>query len=66
MSDESKRRTIGRIENFYGGVAVKQKGGLYFWALDDYSGMDWQEIPKTLYDELVKFDDSQKGDPDGT
>lgn len=47
---------IGEINNFYGGLNVKIEAGKYFWSIEDYGGHDWQEIPKSLYDELVKFE----------
>lgn len=48
---------IGDIGNSYGGLVVKEDGGLFFWGIKDYYGIDWEEIPKSLFDELVKYND---------
>ncbi len=45
---------IGNIGNCYGGFHVKIKDGLYFWAIENYDGTYWEEIPKELYDMLIK------------
>lgn len=55
-------REIGRIGNYYGRLAVKEENGKYFWSIEDWDGHHWDEIPKLFYDELVKYDDSLKGD----
>ena len=46
---------IGKIENYYGGLHVKEDEGKYFWGIEDSYGTDWEEIPESLYLELVKF-----------
>lgn len=56
MSNEMQ---IGEIRNFYGGLSVKEEDGKYFWSIEDYTGTSWQEIPYSLYFELVRF---QKGE----
>jgi hypothetical protein len=48
-------RTIGKIGNYYGHLSVKDEEGKYFWGIEDYNRTVWEEIPKTLYDELVRF-----------
>lgn len=49
---------IGNIGNYYGGLAVKESDGKYFWGIMDYDDeYNWEEIPETLYIELVKFGD---------
>lgn len=47
---------ISGICNFYGVLTVKDEEGKYFWSIEDWSGQSWEEIPKTLYDELLKFE----------
>lgn len=51
-------REIGGIGNYYGGLSVKEEDGKYFWSIENYDGHDWEEIPKSLYDELVRYDES--------
>ncbi|MFJ1573019.1 hypothetical protein ACIOAU_15770 [Pseudomonas sp. NPDC088322] len=52
-------RNIGDIGNAYGGLAVKQEGGKFFWSIENWDGYEWQEIPKSLFDELVRFHQEQ-------
>lgn len=51
---------IGYICNYYGGLAVVEVEGKYYWAIKNWDGWHWEEIPETLYKELIAFD----GDPD--
>lgn len=53
----NNERNIGTIGNEYGGLVVKQDGGKYYWSIEGYGGDDWQEIPRNLYDALVRFDE---------
>lgn len=50
-------RDIGDVCNYYGGVAVCMKDGKYYWSVENYDGHDWEQIPKSLYDELNNFQD---------
>jgi len=43
-----------RIGNYYGGLAVKSEDDKSFWAIENYDGYDWVEIPRELYDSLIK------------
>lgn len=45
------------IENYYGGLEIKEEDGKYYWAIENYDGTKYKEIPKYLYDSLVKFRD---------
>ena len=53
-------RMIGTISNYYGSLSVKEDDGKYFWGIDDFNGIRWEEIPKSLYDELMKFQDQKQ------
>jgi hypothetical protein len=55
----SDARDIGGIGNYYGGLSVKENDGKFYWAIEDWSGIDWEEIPKSLYDELNKYQDGE-------
>lgn len=46
---------IGEIGNYYGGLSVKESDRKYFWSIENWDGDNWEEIPKYLYDALVKF-----------
>ena len=48
---------IGTISNYDGHLEVYESGGKYYWYMDDYDiAEDHEEIPKYLYDALVKFE----------
>ena len=54
----SKPRAIGCIANSYGGFYVKEENGKYFWAIEDYDGLDdsgWDEIPEYLFAALNRY-----------
>ncbi len=54
-------RAIGKIGNHHGQLVVKEHDGKCFCGVENYGGFtDWQEIPKSLFDELVKYDESLK------
>jgi hypothetical protein len=59
MCDE---RAVGEVWNYYGGISVKQEGGAYFWAIDDWDGLTWREIPKYLFDALNRHQDELDGE----
>lgn len=54
---------IGGISNYYGGLEVSQVDGKFVWGIENYDGTYWEEIPKSLYDELVKFEQEHKNLP---
>ncbi len=47
---------VGNIGNLYGCLEVKIENGKYYWGIEDWNGVDWEEIPKSLYDELIEFE----------
>ena len=49
-------KQIGTIGNYYGGLTVKMEDEKYYWSSENYDGHNWQEIPKKLYQELLRFD----------
>ena len=51
------KKYIGSIGNYYGALEVKEEDGKYFWAIADYDGTEWEEIPEYLYAALIKFQD---------
>ena len=53
---EKMETEIGSIGNYYGGLSVKaEPDGTFWWGIENYSGTTWEQIPQSLYDELVKF-----------
>lgn len=52
----SEELAIGCIGNYYGGLAVKQEDGKFWWSIENYDGHFWEEIPESLYLELLKFE----------
>jgi hypothetical protein len=59
----AKRRTIGGICNFYGGLMVKQENGLFWWAISDWDDDEWEEIPDYLFAALNRFEDEEQTIP---
>ncbi|QNN99823.1 hypothetical protein P67b_00064 [Ruegeria phage Tedan] len=53
-------RTIGEIGNYYGNLDVAEHDGAFWWAIENWSGYYWEEIPESLYRELVKYGDERK------
>lgn len=47
---------IGGIGNAYGGLSVKAEDGKFFWSIENFDGDNWEEIPKTLYDSLMRYE----------
>lgn len=45
---------IRDIYNYYGNLQVKGEGGKYYWGIGDWGDFKWKEIPKSLYEELLK------------
>ena len=45
---------IGQIGNYYGGIYIKTEDGKFYWGIQDYGVMDWEEITEALYNELSK------------
>mgnify|MGYP003640463044 CR=1 FL=1 len=55
----NKNRHVGEIGNYYGGLEVDEVGGKYYWSIENWDGHNWQEIPKSLFDELNNFQDAR-------
>jgi len=49
---------IGTISNYYGGLYIKEEKGLFYWGIEDWCGIQYQEIPKTLYNALLEYEKS--------
>ncbi len=66
-------KKIGKAVNYYGGVVVQKVDGKYYWTIENHTGLDssleldeddynpWEEIPKSLYDELIEFSKNLNG-----
>ena len=61
---ETKPRRIGAICNAYGALYVQKIDGEFYWSIEDYNGHYWEEIPESLYAELLRFADSQNAPRD--
>ena len=60
-------KRIGEVYNYYGGPYVFEKNGKYYWFIENHDTdmdnidmEDVEEIPKYLYDALIKFEDEKK------
>ena len=54
------KKEIGNIGNYYGMLTAKKKKGLFYWSIKNWDGHRWEEIPESLYKELIQFNDSLK------
>ncbi len=53
----SKKTSIGSIGNCYGSLEVFECASKYYWVIDaPVYDEKYEEIPKNLYDELLKFE----------
>lgn len=52
---------IGRIGNYYGSLNVKKDTRQKcYWGIEDWDGIKWDEIPKSLFTALVRYEKSRK------
>ena len=60
MIKEDTRDRIGSIGNAYGALEVRKlviNGKETFeWGIDNWGGTYWEEIPKYLYEALMKYE----------
>lgn len=50
---------IGGIGNTYGGLNLKSEDGKFFWSISGCFGDDWKEIPESLFNSLLEFENSR-------
>ena len=55
----SVEKEIGGIGNYYGGLCVGRLDGRFYWAINNYDGYYWEEIPESLYRELIAFEEKK-------
>jgi hypothetical protein len=54
-------KSIGEISNYYGGLNTQELDGRYFWWIEEWNGLEeTEEIPKYLYDALIRFENERK------
>jgi hypothetical protein len=46
---KEKLYKVGQIENYYGGLVMKETDGKYFWGIEDWNGTTWEMIPFSMY-----------------
>lgn len=56
-----KEIEIGTISNYYGGLIIKKEINKYYWAIENWDGTNFQEIPKYLYKVLIKYNKEYPG-----
>jgi len=56
LSEESERR-VGKVGNAYGFLNVNEGGGKFYWGMDNYDGILWEEIPEYLFVALNSHQD---------
>jgi hypothetical protein len=50
---------IGTINNYYGGLLIKEENGEYFWAIENWNGDHYKPMPKDLYEHLLKYEEER-------
>ena len=62
--------TIGTIGNYYGNLELRAEfpgsdpsDFKYYWGIEDWNDITWEEIPKYLYCALLKLDKESHGAP---
>lgn len=63
LTSEMDCREIGNIGNYYGGLSVKMESGKCYWSIEGYSGHNWEQIARSLFDALVHLPDESKPIP---
>lgn len=53
---------IEEIGNYYGCLWIKKERNKFFWGIENYDGVTYVEIPKDLYDALIKHKKSRSRD----
>ena len=55
MTGKNYTQAIGSIGNSHGGLSVKLEDGKYYWGIENWNGTKWDEIPGSLYKELIAY-----------
>lgn len=50
-------KTEINLGSCYGYLQVKSQNGKFYWCIEEYDGYPWCEIPKELYDCIIKNKD---------
>ena len=56
--EKHKEMPVGNISGYYGGLVIEERSGKYFWGIVDHGGINEEEIPESLFQELLKFKNS--------
>lgn len=51
---------VGSICHEYGCLLVKEDNNKYYWSIESCTFDKWEEIPESLYKELVKFNKEEE------
>jgi len=60
LAKMDNKKGIGNIGNYYGRLFICKHGRKYYWIIENYNTdfsdiLEWEEIPKELYDSLMAF-----------
>ena len=53
----TNQREVGGICNYYGGLNIGECEGRFYWSIEDWNDDYWEEIPESLYRELIKLEE---------
>ena len=52
---------VGEIGNYYGGLSVRDNKGVKQWSIENFDGVDWQDIDDSLYNAIMLFEATDLG-----
>jgi len=52
-------RKIGTIGNYYGNLSVMKDENKFYWGIENYNGIKWEEITEELYNNLISFEEKR-------
>jgi len=50
---------IDSIGNYYGCLNIKEENNKFFWGIENYDGIEYEEIPESLYKEIWNFNNKK-------
>lgn len=54
MNKDYEEFEITSIGNYYGHLNIKKDNDIYYWGIENWNGIHWEEISKSLYNTIKK------------
>ena len=58
-------KRIGQIGNCYGDLQVEKERGKFYCGIENYDGIEWEEISEYLYQALISEEERMKESDNG-